>query len=140
MQYGAPAVYARTSTATQIFTVTTGSTLIDAGNVQYDTSGDFGGYATQDESAQLTFTFSDTNHTQLGNLISTGNYLSDARNSLTGLLHDDAHGAVPSATRYVQAELMMKRVSDSVSYNGGYADNLSLVVRPPMLYLPLPMK
>ena len=108
--------------ATQVITVTAGNGPIDTGAVKYSLSGDFGGFATDNDSAQLTIHFLDTNHLQIGGPISIGNFNAVYRNNMIGLFGASAAGVVPAGTRYVQADLnMMTRAGGT--HNEGYADN-----------------
>jgi hypothetical protein len=123
------------SFGTQMVTVTAISTTIDTGLVKYALSGDFGGYATQEDYARLTLFFIDG----IGGLIGSnqiGDVTAAQRANATGLLHRSANGIVPIGTRTIIIRASMYRVSAGVS-NDGYADNLSLVLKPLSVYLPL---
>lgn len=129
---------AAASQAMQMITVTAGSGVIDAGSVKYDLSGDFGGYATDNDAAQLSIYFLDSSYLPLGSSVNIGNFHAAYRNNKTGLFSASAKGSVPVGTRYIQASLNMTRTNGT--YNDGYVDNLSLVLHPPTLYLPLILK
>ena len=116
---------AASSQATQMITVTPGSPVIDTGTVRYFLSGDFGGYATDNDSAQLSIRFLDGNQLSIGSAINIGNFNAAYRNNKTGLFGASANGIVPIGTRYVQVNLQMTRSNGP--YNDGYADNLSLI-------------
>jgi hypothetical protein len=126
------------SFGTQMVTVTAISTTIDTGLVNYVLSGDFGGYATQEDYARLTVFFIDG----IGGLIGSnqiGDVTAAQRGNATGLLHRSANGIVPIGTRTISIRAAMYRVSAGVS-NDGYADNLSLVLKPLSVYLPLVLR
>jgi hypothetical protein len=129
---------AATSQATQMITVTAGNATIDAGHVKYDVSGDFGGDATDNDSAQLSIYFLNSSQTVLGSAINIGNFNAAYRGNRTGLFHASATGNVPIGTRYIKVSVQMTRASGS--YNDGYADNLSLVLKPISVYLPLVLR
>jgi len=46
-------------------------------------------------------------------------------------------GVLPFGTRSIKVFLSATRVSNTGPYNDGYADNMSLVLYGPRLYLPL---
>ena len=123
-----------TAQATQMITVTTGSGVIDAGGVEYNLSGDFGGFATDDDSAQLLVSFLGGSQLPIGGSINIGDYGAAFRNNNTDLFSASAKGSLPIGTRTIQVSVNMTRTNGT--YNDGYADNLSLVLRPPTLYLP----
>ena len=55
----------------------------------------------------------------------------------TGFRHRLLAGTVPAGTRAVFVQLNMTRLSSGGLYDDSYADNLSLVLTPPPLFLPL---
>ena len=55
----------------------------------------------------------------------------------SGLLPRSTSGVLPFGTRSIKVFLSATRVSNTGPYNDGYADNMSLVLYGPRLYLPL---
>lgn len=113
------------SAATQTVDVSGASSEIDAGGVSATVSGDFGGYAGQNDGATLTATFLDAAGGSLGTLASPAVSLAD-RNGNTALVARSATGSVPPGTRAIGVRLDLVRVDGA--YNDGYADNLSLTL------------
>lgn len=124
------------SQANQTINVSSISTDINAGRVKYTLSADLGGYANQDDSATLTISFLDQFSMQLGSPVTIGPVLAAERGSVTGFRNKSAGGSVPATTQTIKVEVAMTRGGIGGTYNDGYADNLSLVLSPP-LYLPL---
>jgi hypothetical protein len=123
------------SFGTQMVTVTAISTAIDTGLVKYALSGDFGGFATQEDFARLTLFFVDG----IGGLIGSaqiGDVTAAQRGNATGLLHRSANGIVPIGTRTIIIRAAMYWISAGVS-NDGYSDNLSLVLIAQSVFLPI---
>lgn len=123
----------------QLIPVTAGSGVIDAGGVKYNLSGDFGGFANQDDNAQLIMYFLDSSQMPIGSSVNIGGFNAAYRNNKTGLFHASTNSDVPIGTRYVEVYLTMTRAACGPcgTYDDGYADNLSLVLSPSTLYLPL---
>jgi hypothetical protein len=92
----------------------------------YHVSGYFGGYAGQSDYATLAISFISSTDGTLGNR-HIGGVTPQDRNDETGLLLRSATGPVPSGTQSITVVLTMVRFDGS--YNDGYADNLSLVLR-----------
>jgi hypothetical protein len=113
----------------QTVDLTAGSAAFDAGTVTYVVSGDFGGFASEDDNASMTLQFQDSQQLAIGGLITVGGFTSADRGGKTGLLHSSASGKVPTGTRYFQ--VIVKMVRTAGTYNDGYADNLSLVLSVP---------
>jgi hypothetical protein len=96
--------------------------------------GFFGGYRIQGDAASLTATFRNGSSTSLGNFtigpVTPAERIAEfgniTLNQATGLLSRTTSGAVPVGTRSILLTLGMLRAV--VSYNDGYADNLSLVL------------
>ena len=114
------------SSASQAIDVSSGATLIDAGVVRAELTDWLGGYDGQDDNAVLTATCLSASSATLGQF-SLGPVLSVDRGGLTSFLFRAATNPVPSGTRQIKLLLTMTRQSGS--YNDGYADNLSLVLR-----------
>jgi hypothetical protein len=123
------------SWGTQLVTATAISAAIDTGLVNYVLSGDFGGYATQEDFARLTVVFYDSIAGQIGSQ-QIGDVTAAQRGNVTGFLHRSAIGTVPIGTRTIVIRAALYRV-DASGYNDGFADNLSLVLKPISVYLPL---
>jgi hypothetical protein len=113
------------SAATQTIDVSAAAPEIDTGGVTATVSGDFGGFAGQNDSATLTATFLNAAGASLGTLVSPAVSLGD-RDGNTALLFRTAGGPVPAGTRSISARLDLVRVDGA--YNDGYADNLSLTL------------
>ena len=94
--------------------------IIDTGLIQYDLSGYFGGFAGQNDRAQLTVTFQDVNDSPLST-VTIGPVTSAERSNVTGLIRRSTTGTVPIGTRRVEFTLTMIQQSGD---NDGYADNL----------------
>lgn len=101
---------------------------IDAGTVKFDLSGYFGGFGSQGDSGGFSATFLDTN-----NFFVTGvgfkAVSATERGGKTGFVRRASSEVLPKLTRKVQISLEMNRSADGGSYNDGYADNLSLVLK-----------
>jgi hypothetical protein len=125
-----------TATATQLITLSPDFSVIDAGNATFDLAGFFGGYREQGDRASLRATFQNVSSTSLGDFtigpvtpaerVAAFGSSSSNLNQPTGLLSRTTAGVVPTGTRSILLTLSMLR--DVVSYNDGYADNLSLVL------------
>jgi hypothetical protein len=101
---------------------------IDAGTVNFDLSGFFGGFASQGDNGKLLVSFQDTgNFTILTE--SLGPVSAVDRGGTTGFLQRTLTKAMPKLTRNIHVSLEMNRTSGAGTYNDGYADNLSLVLK-----------
>jgi hypothetical protein len=101
---------------------------IDAGNVRCKLSGWLGGFSNQNDGMELTATFQDPDEKELQSVKLPAVTAAD-RGNKTGLLFREQAGVVPTGTRSVLIEL---RAIGSTGLNDGYADNLSLVLDPPV--------
>ena len=110
------------------------ATSIDAGNIQYDFSVDLGGYLSQGDQATVEADFLDQSSHLLTQVI-LGPVSASDRGNLTGFLHRDATALVPANTR--QVELFIVMTTANGPYNDSYVDNVSLVLTPKMVFLPL---
>ncbi len=102
------------ATLVQSFDLTELAAQIDAGLIEYETSGWFGGFSIQDE---------------LGNEMGTasiGGFSAADRNNLTTLLPDENAGLLPSGTRLLVASLVFDRAGGTD--NDGSADLLPLTL------------
>ena len=130
---------ATTSTAAQTVDLHPIQAAVDAGSVQYTLSADLGGYLDQEDNATLTAIFQDESLLQTGSPVTIGPVTAADRGCpdacMTGFLHPSATGPVPAGTRYIKVVVNLTMVSGP--YNDGYADNLSLVLTPLTVFLPL---
>jgi hypothetical protein len=113
------------SAGTQAVDVSAAAAEIDGGGVSATVSGDFGGFAGQNDSATLTATYLGVTGAALGTLVSPPVTLGD-RDGGTALLFRTATGPVPAGTRSIGVRLDLVRQDGA--YNDGYADNLSLTL------------
>jgi hypothetical protein len=113
------------STASQSIDVSAGATGIRQGT-SFVVSGYFGGYGNKGDVAVLTIRFLNAGGTQLGS-VHIGGVTPQQRHDVTGLRRRSANGPLPAATRSIDVVLTMTRMSGS--YDDGFADNLSLVLR-----------
>lgn len=87
-------------------------------------SGWLGGYASQDDRAQLTVRFLARDSSELGSALIGPVHALDRGNE-TGLLYRESTGPVPQGTR--QARVTLDAIWATGS-NDGYADDLGLVI------------
>lgn len=113
------------SSAFQDIDVSSASTLIDSGTVQYALSAWIGGYSSQEDNAALTVQFRSWSGTVLGS-VTLGPINATDRNNVSSLLQRSQSGGVPSGTRVIRVSLTITRVDGSD--NDGMADSLSLVL------------
>jgi hypothetical protein len=121
----------------QIISIRSISAAIDTGQVKYNLSGYFGGYLTQDDHANLVATFLNTNNLQISVSPTIGDVNAAGRGNATELLFRNTSGLIPNGTRSIMVRLTMANAGSNGEYTDAYADNLSLVLQPPSLYLPL---
>jgi hypothetical protein len=114
------------SSASQVIDLSSGASTIDLGGVGFDLSAYLGGFASQNDNAVLTISFLDAVSAVLGGA-ALGPVTAADRGSQTGLLFRSTSGFVPIGARSVNVNLQMTRTEGS--YNDGYADNLSLILR-----------
>lgn len=117
------------------------SAAIDAGNVRLRISSNvnfFGGYLDQDDYAALQLQFLDGTNSPLSSFTLSGPNAA-GRGNLTGLYPFNSSSTIvlDPGTRSIKTTIIMTRVSGVGTYNDGYADNLSFVLVPQQLYLPL---
>ena len=115
------------SSATQQIDISNASTLVDTGNITFELSAYLGGFSSQRDNAILNVNFLDVSNDLLGNA-SIGPVTNSDRNNLTALMLSSTTGFIPMGTRFIDVSLTMSRLDGS--YNDGYADNLSLALRP----------
>ncbi len=123
---------AASSTATQDIDVSANAADIDAGNVVCDFSAWLGGFTDQEDNAVMTVIFNAANLTQISNA-AIGPVTAADRSSQTKLLLRFSSVVVPANTRSIRVSLAMQRVFAGGTFNDGYADNLSVVLRGPAL-------
>ena len=132
--------YTSYAQVSQLISVTTLGPAIDAGHIKYDLSGYFGGYANQDDHANLSALFYNTANgtgAPIGFSPTIGDVMAADRGNQTGLLFSSASGVLPSGTRSIRVFLSMINAGSVGTYDDGYADNLSLVLSGYRVYLPL---
>jgi len=122
--------------ATQFIDVSAIAADIDAGLVRYDLSGYFGGLGSQDDSAELKMSFY-AGATNIGD-VTIGQVAAAERGNVTGLLYQGFSGVVPAGTTEIDFAIRFVRFSGT--FNDGYADNLSLVLHLPYVYLPIMLR
>lgn len=116
------------SSASQAIDLSSGAAFIDTGTSAFALSAYLGGFETQDDNAVLTIRFLDQLNAVLGS-VTLGPVTEPERSGVTGLLFRSTSGFVPIGARTADVQLNMTRLQGS--YNDGYADNLSLVLRGP---------
>ena len=113
------------SSATQTISLASDSAGINTGTTQFNLSGWFGGYSSQDDYASLTATFYNSRGDALDSMNIGGISAAD-RNGVSGLSYRETSDFVPIGATSVGMSLNMTRLNGS--YNDGYADNLSFSV------------
>jgi len=89
-------------------------------------SADLGGYGSQADQATVTATFLDKNGHKV-KPFKVGPVTSAARTNETALLLRTATCKIPAATRKIKVVITLTRLAGS--YNDGYADNVSLLLK-----------
>lgn len=117
---------AAVSTASQSIDLSSGASFIDVGDSAYSLSAYLGGFASQSDNAVLSISFLGALNNLLGTA-SLGPVTNIDRGNQTGLLFRTTTGFIPIGARSVNVLLTMDR--NAGSYDDGYADNLSLVLR-----------
>lgn len=131
-QFGTqPCGLQNTTSIRQSIDVSANAGDIDEGNVLCDISGWLGGFANQDDNATFTVTFAAADGTQLASA-TIGPVSASDRGNVTGLRERTSiSNFVPAGTRTLVAQLVMQMAT--ANYNDGYADNLSVVLRGPVV-------
>lgn len=114
------------SSASKTVALKTLAADIDTGSVQATLSGYLGGYGAQDDHADLVVQFVDGAGLVLSTVALPSVFAAD-RGGVSGMLKRSAKAMVPAGTRSAQVTLTMTRTEGS--YNDGYADVLSLVLK-----------
>ncbi len=118
------------SSATQLMNVFDAAALIDsASGVAYELNGYLGGYADQNDYAEVSLLFLNENGIEVGSEKLKPVNVTDRQNQ-TALLPRQAMGILPVGTRAVQLKVTMTKVETDVR-NDGYLDNLRFVLRKP---------
>jgi hypothetical protein len=123
------------SIASQLIDVSSISSSISKGSIEFNLSGYLGGFESQEDNARLTASFVNNNNSTLGVSV-IGPVSAADRSYMTGLFLRESHGKIPSGTQFIRLELEMIRTNGS--YNDGFADNLSLVLYSPPASVPEP--
>ena len=116
----------RDTEISQSIKVSNYAAVIDAGSLQYELSGWFGGYLGENDDATLIATFLDELGDPIGTAVEIGGFSAADRGNVTSLLFDSALGRFPAGTRDVSLRLLF---GQSHVGTDGMADNLSLVLR-----------
>ena len=120
------------STATQAIDVSANAGEIDAGQVTCDISAWLGGYSDQDDDARFTVDFRNDAATGLKK-ITLGPVTALERANQTGFKFRRSSVVVPAQTRSIQAGLVLTRKTNAGQFDDGYADNLSIILRGPVV-------
>jgi Subtilase family/Bacterial Ig domain len=114
---------ASVSSATQVINVFDAASLIDsASGVSYELSGFLGGYADQNDYAEVSLLFLNENGIEVGSEKLKPVNATERQNQ-TVLLPQQATGNLPVGTRAIQLKITMTKV-ESDTRNDGYVDNL----------------
>jgi hypothetical protein len=108
---------------------------VNSGRVRYILSGYFGGDTTQSDTAQLHMFFETATGGNKGE-DTVGNVTPAERQYKTGLLYRQKTGYIPVGTQFINLLLQSGQMSGS-NYRTGYADNLSLVLLPAQVFVPV---
>jgi hypothetical protein len=111
---------------------------VNTGKVRYILSGYFGGDTFMTDTAQLHVFFERENGSFVGEDIVGDVWPADRQNK-TGLIYREETGFIPTGTQDINLALQAGHMSGSV-WRTGFADNLSLVLIPIQMYLPLTIK
>jgi Right handed beta helix region len=119
------------SSLSQNIDVSANAADIDVGKVVCDVSAWLGGYLNDGDSAQFNVTFLNGAGAQT---LSLGPVTTADRAGNTGLLNRSRTVSVPTGVRTISVALYMNRdPNNGGSYNDGYADSLSVVLRGPIV-------
>jgi Subtilase family/Bacterial Ig domain len=111
------------SSATQIISVVDAASLIDsAPSVSYELSGYLGGYADQNDYAEVSLVFLNVNGIEVGSEKLKPVNATERQNQTTLLLRQTT-GILPPGTRIIQLKVTMTKV-EADARNDGYVDNL----------------
>jgi hypothetical protein len=115
--------------AVQTISLSAFASAIKAGDATFTLSGWLGGYADQGDEAFVELDWKDASGDVVGTSATLGPVTAAQRDDVTGMLKRATSGSVPSTARKAYLQLSLTRVDGS--YNDGYADNLSLIVKTP---------
>lgn len=118
------------STARQTVSVAGRAAEIDAGVATARLAADLGGWFTNPDAAAVTATFRSASNAALGTL-AIGPVSPADRGGDTVLLRRAASARVPARTRTIEVVITATNAGTVLSYNDGYADNLSLTLAVP---------
>lgn len=116
------------SVATQTVSLAASAAAIDNGNVDALLSVHIGGYASQDDNAEVRYDFRDASGTVLAS-VTYGPVMAADRGSVSGFVHFSGNQQLPVGTRdavvTITTELFLAPAND------GYVDNVSLILDAP---------
>jgi hypothetical protein len=121
---GPDAGFGDISGATQQIDLSQAGPEIDAGNVNAILSADIGGFATQDDQANVSAVFSDANGQSFNGAIALEPVTAEQRGGQTGFRERVSCTSISPGARAAFVQLIAQRTSGS--YNDGYLDNLAL--------------
>jgi hypothetical protein len=114
-------------TAMQTVDVSMAAAEIDAGGVAATLSADLGGFAGQEDQAEVAATFVGAAGQQVGDL-TIGPVTAEDRSDTTGLLPRAGSITVPQGTRAIRVTMTATKFAGA--YNDAYLDNISLSLAP----------
>ena len=114
------------SAGTQTVDVSSSAADIDTGKVVATLSALLGGFASQEDNAEVFAAARDANGGLLGKSMQIGPVTATDRKGQTTLLPRSASAPLPAGTRSIEVNVVANRVDGS--YNDGYADNVSLTL------------
>lgn len=112
--------------ATQTIHLTDYASWISSGHAHFKLAAWLGGFSSQDDRATVTVTWLSGTGSALGSA-HVGPVTAQDRKAVSELIQRSVTGAVPQGSRTARVSLTMTRAQGT--YNDGYADNLSLVLR-----------
>lgn len=118
------------STARQTVDVSPRAADIDGGITTARLAGDLGGYATNYDATTVTATFRSGSNAALGS-VAIGPATAIDRGGASIFLRRQATAPVPTGTRSIEVVITATNAGGTLTYNDGYADNLSLTLATP---------
>jgi hypothetical protein len=100
--------------------------LIDTQTVKFNLSAWLGGYSTQDDSAEISLTFTDQANQMVGNSSSIGPVLANDRGNQTSLVFCQTNGLVPAGARFVIVFVTITRFTGTT--DNGAVDNIAVIL------------
>jgi hypothetical protein len=114
------------------------ASTIDTGRTRFTLAGWFGGYQDKTDTLHLRVTFKDSLNNTISSNVTVGDVTAVQRRNETGLFYRETDGYIPVGTRQINLTLESgSNDEDGVRASG--ADNLSLVLVQPQIFLPLTM-